>query len=243
MIWGYHYFWKHPAHSQLKSYRWFFLCALSFDGVLSTANFREVAADYLEEDEPMERDLPDTLFHTRKRSPMMDELKQIVRRLTWTSLAPMAFNALPAEQALMMDSFAAGTMEKMPGCWRSEILIPGLVCRNKSWPKGDWFQSCGVWPGGHTALLLPMQKEVVGKNLVFWSVKPLHRKDLRWAHVHTFADWEVLPTETTSPLHFHVFCLLLFLSLIATSKLQDHDLICFGACFSLVELRTYIKVT
>eukprot|EP00435_Cladocopium_sp_Y103_P002440 s5254_g1.t1 len=175
-----------------------FWSILSFDGVLETAKYREVESNPMDKEEVPE-ELPASLFHTRRRSPSCPELRHIVQRQTWTSISPMHFCALPAEHALMCSSFQNGTMEKMPAVWRTALLVSGLVCRRKGDPKNVWYVSCGVWPGGNAALLLPLRKTLVGK-LAFWAIENLSVDGLRWAHVHSFQEWEALPTEIVSPL-------------------------------------------
>ena len=179
-----------------------FWSVLSFDGVLETAQYREVESNPMDTSECPEN-LPAAMFHTRRRSPSCAQLRQITGRQTWTSISPLHFCALPAEHSLMLSSFADDCMALMPAAWRTAFLVSGLVCRRKGDPKGTWYVSFGVWPGGNAALLLPLKKFTVGK-LLFWSLETLSMDKLRWVHVTKFSDWDALPTEIVSPLSVFV---------------------------------------
>ena len=173
----------------------------SHSKVLEIAGLREVQVDPALH--VSAHDLPESLFHTKRRTGGSEELKKIMGRQNWYSPKPIQASNQAADLMVLLESHRNNAWDEAAATWRTSLLTLGLVCKKKK--EETIYLSLGPLPNGSCACLLPLRKYSHTKKIVTWDIDvPLSKEKILWVVVFDFAEWEVLPTRIVSPLHVAV---------------------------------------
>ena len=167
--------------------------------------FQEVQVNEIPEELPGKK-LPDGIYQpSAKTSLSLHDLVGFNQTPTWpTHSSPFASLA---EEVALVDKFGGSQkdLEQGPKLWRTVFLQQFFVARRKVRGQGragqqqDW-SLCYGSSRNYAAILLPLNSEDLGGGRFKLSQRaPL---SLHWDSVAVLEEWECLPCEWKSPVHY-----------------------------------------
>jgi hypothetical protein len=117
-----------------------------------------------------------------------------MKKPTWLTYSPTSAQVLLAEFAVMSALASAPSWEQVDDLWHVSLFPQKQVVKHV--PSGKIMMSLRVEPD-LAALVWPLEQ--VGEYFLFFEVTAL-----KWALVIDFEAWQVIPTESHSPLHMRV---------------------------------------
>ena len=185
--------WQHPVRAHVLSHDF---------------GFREVDMESVAENPSIKAcRIPATMFNPPSKRQSMN-FRTIVGRgnAQHPSFSPGSSKQLVEDLHLTVYLKDQGLLDQGCRCWRSKLMVPGLVVYCKKYHGGKVFFSLGVH--ANCCCLWPAERTQAGGQVPagMYQLMPLKScADLTWAPIIGFADWKVLETKAISPVH--AFCL------------------------------------
>ena len=149
-------------------------------GVLQRNGFAEVRLDDVTPDNTRQS-FPEAFFRGSRKEATLKEVDRIPGRCktSWASVQPQG------EAKMVEDMQCLGLLEhqllRAQSCWRSQLVVPGMMVASGKWGKSKCFFSMGCQGWG--LCLWPAERHDYG-TIKTWRPRPIQNKfDLKWVAV------------------------------------------------------------